>query len=53
MDIRSRRGIINLRMALRRAMYAFCFTAIKRLAGAGRATAPNVIRMPNNKGLVF
>ena len=53
LDIRSRKGIIKLRMALRRAMYAFCFTAIKRLAGAGHIIAPNVIRMPNNKGLVF
>ena len=53
LDIRSRKGIIKLRMALRRAMYAFCFTAIKRLAGAGHIIAPNVIRMPNNRGLVF
>ena len=30
LDIRSGRGIIKLRLALRRAMYAFCFTAIKR-----------------------
>jgi len=34
-------------------MYSFCFTAIKRLAGAGHIIAPNVIRMPNNRGLVF
>ena len=34
-------------------MYAFCFTVIKRLAGAGHIIAPNVIRMPNNRGLVF
>ena len=53
LDIRSRKGIIKLRMALRRAMYAFCFTAIKRLAGAGHIIAPNVIRMPNNRELVF
>ena len=53
LDIRSRKGIIKLRMALRRAMYAFCFTAIKRLAGAGHIVAPNVIRMPNNRGFVF
>ena len=44
---------ISSRMALWRAMYAFCFTAIKRLAGAGNVIAPNVIRMPNNRGLVF
>ena len=52
-DIRSRKGTIKLRMAMRRAMYAFCFIAIRRLAGAGHIIAPNVIRMPNNKGLVF
>ena len=34
-------------------MYAFCFTAIRRLAGAGYIIAPNTIRMPNNGGLVF
>ena len=39
LDIRSRRGIIKLRLAMRRAMYAFCFTAIKRLAGAGHIIA--------------
>ena len=53
LDIRSRKGIIKLRLSMRRAMYAFCFTAIKRLAGAGHIIAPNVIRMPNNKGMVF
>ena len=46
-------GIIKLRLSERRAMYAFCFTAIKRLAGAGNIIAPNVIRMPNNRGFVF
>lgn len=44
---------IKLRLALRRAMYAFCFTAIRRLAGAGNIHAANTIRMPNNQGLVF
>ena len=34
-------------------MYAFCFTAIKRLAGAGHVIAPNTIRIPINDGLVF
>ena len=69
LDIRSRISIIKLRMTLRprRAMYiyiyiyiyifiyAFCFTAIKRLAGAGprHIIAPNVSRMPNNRGLDF
>jgi hypothetical protein len=53
LDIRSRRGVIKLRLSERRAMYAFCFTAIKRLAGAGNIIAPNVIRMPNNRGFVF
>ena len=34
-------------------MYAFCFIAIKRLAGAGHVIAPNTIRIPVNDGLVF
>ena len=53
LHVRSAKGIVKLRLAERRAMYAFCFTAIKRLAGAGYIIAPNVIRMPNNGGLVF
>ena len=52
-DIHGYRGVRKLRMKQRRAIYAFCFTAIKRLAGAGNIIAPNVIRMPNNRGLVF
>ena len=42
-------------LAERRAMYAlnFCFTAIRRLAGAGYIIAPNTIRMPNNGGFGF
>ena len=48
-----KRGVRKLKMKERRAMYAFCFTAIKRLAGAGNVIAPNVIRIPNNMGLVF
>ena len=51
--VRSAKGIVKLRLAERRSMYAFCFTAIKRLAGAGYVIAPNTIRMPNNGGLVF
>ena len=53
LHIRQARGIVKLRLAERRAMYAFCFTAIRRLAGAGYIIAPNTIRMPNNGGLVF
>ena len=53
LDIRGRRGVTELRMRERRAMYAFCFTAIKRLAGAGHVIAPNTIRIPVNEGLVF
>jgi len=53
LDIQGRRGITRLRMKERRAMYAFCFTAIKRLAGAGHVIAPNTIRIPINDGLVF
>ena len=53
LHIRQARGIVKLRLTERRAMYAFCFTAIRRLAGAGYIIAPNTIRMPNNGGLVF
>jgi len=53
LDIQGRKGIMGLRMRERRAMYAFCFTAIKRLAGAGHVIAPNTIRIPINEGLVF
>ena len=53
LHIRGARGIVKLRLAERRATRAFCFTAIKRLAGAGYIIAPNTIRMPNNGGLVF
>ena len=52
-DIMGRRGLVRLRMRQRRAIYAFCFTAIKRLAGAGHVIAPNTIRIPINDGLVF
>ena len=48
-----KRGIRRLKMKERRGMYAFCFTAIKRLAGAGNVIAPNVIRIPNNMGHAF
>ena len=34
-------------------MYAFCFIAVRRLAGAGYVFTQNTIRMPNNWGLVF
>ena len=45
--------IVKLGISRKKAMYAFCFIAIKRLAGAGYVLAPNTIRMPNNWGLVF
>ena len=48
-----KRGVRRLKMKERRGMYSFCFTAIKRLAGAGNVIAPNVIRIPNNMGHVF
>jgi hypothetical protein len=48
-----KRGIRRLKMKERRGMYAFCYTAIKRLAGAGNVIAPNVIRIPNNMGHAF
>ena len=53
LDIQGRKGITRLRMKERRAMCAFCYTAIKRLAGAGHVVAPNTIRIPINDGLVF
>ena len=53
LHIRQAKGIVKLRLAERKAMYAFCFTAIRRLAGAGAVIAPNTIRMPNDGGLVF
>ena len=53
LHVRQAKEIVKLRLAERRAMYAFCFTAIRRLAGAGYIIAPNTIRMPNNGGLVF
>jgi len=54
LDIRGmKRGVRKLKMKERRAMYSFCFTAIKRLAGAGHVIAPNTIRIPNNMGHVF
>jgi hypothetical protein len=52
-DIHGYRGVRKLRMKQRRAIYAFCFTAIKRLAGAGHVIAPNTIRIPGDTGLVF
>ena len=48
-----KRGVRRLKMKERRSLYAFCFTAIKRMAGAGHVIAPNVIRIPNNMGHVF
>jgi len=53
LEVRGRKGIVKLRIAERRAMYAFCYSAIKRLFGAGNILAHNTIRMPNNAGLVF
>ena len=53
LDIQGRKGLTKLRMYERRARYAFCYTAIKRLAGAGHVIAPNTIRIPINEGLVF
>ena len=35
------------------AMYAYCHTYIKRLAGLGWCVALNTTQMPNNEGLVF
>ena len=46
-------GLAKVRFMQRTAIYAYCYTYIKRLAGCGWCVAPNVIRMPNNRGLVF
>jgi len=48
-----KKGVRRLKMKQRRGMYSFCFTAIKRLAGAGNVIAPNVVRIPNNMGHEF
>ena len=47
------REVRTLRMKQRRAFYAFCFVANKRLAGAGHIIAPSTIRIPGDTGLVF
>ena len=43
-----KKGVRRLKVMERRGMYSFCFTAIKRLAGAGNVIAPNTYRIPNN-----
>ena len=43
LHVRQAKGIVKLRLAEKRAMYAFCYTAIRRLAGAGYIIAPNTI----------
>ena len=48
-----KKGVRRLKVKQRRAMYAYCFSVIKRLAGAGHVISPNTIRIPNNGGLVF
>ena len=53
LDIEGRRGLTRFRMKERRAMYAFCFSAIKQLAGAGHVIAANTIRIPIDEGFVF
>lgn len=49
---RMKKGSRRLRLKLRTAMYGYCYSAIKRLAGAGHVIAPNTIRMKDNKGMV-
>ena len=46
-------ALSQVKFIQRVAMYAFCYTYIKRLAGCGWCIAPNTIRMPNNRGFVF
>ena len=52
-SVSNKHGLMQLKCAQRIAMYAFCYTYIKRLAGCGWCIALNTIRMPNNRGLVF
>ena len=49
----NKKGLVQIKFVQRAAIYTYCYTYIKRLAGCGWCVAPNVIRMPNNKGLVF
>ena len=51
--LRAAKGVKKLKIHLRMAMYGFCFSAIKRWEGAGNILGANVIRMPNNEGLIF
>ena len=39
-----KKGVRRLKVKQRRAMYAYCFSVIKRLAGAGHVFAPSTIR---------
>ena len=48
-----KKGVRRLKVRQRRAMYAYCYAVIKRLAGAGHVIAPNTIRIHNNGGLFF
>jgi hypothetical protein len=53
MQIRASTKIQTLQIKQKRALYAFLFEAIKRGSDAGNILAQNVLRMPNNKGLIF
>ena len=48
-----KRGVRRLKVKQRRAMYAYCYAVIKRLAGAGHVIAPNTIIFPHNGCLVY
>jgi hypothetical protein len=52
-QLRAVKGTKKLKIHQRMAMYAFCFSAIKRWEGAGNVVGANVVRMPNNEGLIF
>ena len=45
----NKKGLVQIKFVQRAAIYTYCYTYIKRLAGCGWCVAPNVIRMPNNK----
>ena len=48
-----KRGVRRLKVLERRGIHSFCFTAIKRLAGAGNVIAPNTYIIPKNMGRAF
>ena len=48
-----KKGVRKFRMKHRRAVYAYCFSVIKKLAGAGHVIASNTVRIPNSNSFLF